>query len=173
MGRRLLIGALVVLVALGVGAAVAYVTRDDDSSDETERTTTSTTVATTTTSTTTTTAPPTTTTTLEPPRAPLPDPCGVETATIRAAIENGIDAARDGADIDTCRIPAADPTWAQVHLVARPGASVAPLVVRRQGGGGTWTIAAQGTGDVGCGIAPQAVLVDLGVVCASTGGGGV
>jgi hypothetical protein len=174
MGRRLLVGTLIVLAALGVGAAVAYVTRDDDSSDEAASTTTSTTVAPVSSSAATTTAPTTTTTTpVEAPRSPLPDPCGAETATIRATIENGIEGARDAAEIDTCRIPAADSTWAQVHLVARAGADFTPLTVLLQGGGGSWSIVDQGTGNVGCGTAPQPVLVDLGVVCTGTGGGDV
>jgi hypothetical protein len=174
MGRRILVGVLIVAGAVGIGAAVAYVTRDDDSSDRAGGSTTTTTAATTIPSTTaaSTTAPTTSPTTTEPPRAPLPDPCGAETATIRAAIDNGVDGARDGADIDTCRIAPVDTTWAAVNLVARAGADFTPLTVLLQGGGGSWAIVDQGQADVGCGQAPQQVLVDLGVLCSSTGGGG-
>ena len=57
-----------------------------------------------------------------------------------------------------------------MQLVPKPGSGFAPLIVVLQGGGGTWSIVAQGGPDAGCGEAPQQVLVDLGVVCGSTGG---
>lgn len=168
----MLIGVVIVVVAVGVGAAVAYVTRDDDSSDSTARPTTTTAATTTTLPTTTTTTAPastTPTTTTLPPGA-LPDPCGAETATIRLAIDNGVEGAAAGADIDACRLAAVDTTWASVQLVPKPGSGFAPLIVLLQGGGGTWSIVAQGGPEAGCGRAPQQVLVDLGVVCGSTGG---
>ena len=172
MSRRLVIGVLIVLVAVGIGAGVAYMTRDDDSSDTASGTTSTSATTSTTAGVTTTAAPPTstTTTTTEPPTSPLPDPCGAETATIRAAIDNGVDGARDAAAIDTCRLAAVDSTWAMVQLVAKAGSEFAPLMVLLQGGGGTWSIVDQGTANVGCGAAPQPVLVDLGVLCTSTGG---
>jgi len=58
-----------------------------------------------------------------------------------------------------------------VKLVAKPGADFSPVTVVLRGGGGSWTIVATGTSNVGCGNAPQQVLVDLGIFCASTGGG--
>lgn len=171
MGRRVVVGVLIVLLAVGAGAAVAYLTRDDEGSDTASGSTMTTTNPPSTAPSTTTAPASTTTTTDEAPRAPLPDPCGAETATIRLAIDNGVEGARDGADIETCRIAAVDSSWAAVRLTARGGSGFAPVTVLLQGGGGSWSIVDRGDGNVGCGRAPQQVLVDLGVVCASTGGG--
>jgi hypothetical protein len=171
MGRRVLIGALIVVVAVGIGAAVAYVTRDDDSSDSTTRPTTTTGASTTTTLTTTTTPPTTAPTTTTLASGALPDPCGAETATIRLAIDSGVEGATDGADIDTCRLAAVDTSWALVQLVPKAGSGFAPVSVLLQGGGGSWSIVDQGGANLGCGRAPQQVLADLGLFCTSTGGG--
>lgn len=177
MGRRLLVATVVVLVFIGAGAGVALLTRDDasDSSDSTAGTTStsaSTTSPPTTTAPATTTSAPTPTTAAVPPPAELPDPCGAEGAAIKAAIDNGIDGAAASAQVDQCRLAAVDPSWAVVLLAAKPGADFNAVTVLVHGGGGSWAIVGSGTNNVGCGSAPQQVLVDLGIVCSSAGGGG-
>jgi hypothetical protein len=102
----------------------------------------------------------------------LPDPCGAEGAAIKAAVDNGVDGAAANAQVDQCRLAAVDPSWAAVLLSAKPGAAFDTITVLVHGGGGSWAIVGSGTTNVGCGSAPQQVLVDLGIVCSSTGGGG-
>ena len=176
MARRFLVAGAIIAASIVLGTAVALLTRDDDSPDTTVGVTTTTTRAATT-STIASTAPPTsteptliTTTTTTQPENVLPDPCGAESAAIRAAIDNGIEGARDLAQIDECRLAAADMSWALVQVGPRPGTDFAALTVMVQGGGGAWAVVDQGTVDVGCGTAPQQVLVDLGVFCTGTGG---
>ena len=64
-----------------------------------------------------------------------------------------------------------DTTWALARLEAKPGAEFAATSVLLHGGGGAWAIVDSGTDGVGCGKAPQQVLVDLGLFCAGSGGG--
>jgi hypothetical protein len=177
MGRRLLVAAAIVLLFVGIGAGIALLTRDDssDSTASGPSTSASTTSSPTTTAPTTTTGEPatTTTTTAAPAPVDLPDPCGTEGATIKAAIDAGVDGAAASAQIDQCRLAAIDPSWAAVRLTAKPGADFESVTVLMQGGGGSWAIIATGSTNVGCGTAPQQVLVDLGIVCSSAGGGGL
>jgi len=173
MSRRLLLAAAIVLLFVGAGAGLALVTRDDSSDTASEPTSTSAPASSApSTSAPTTTAPVTTTTTAAPTPADVPDPCGAEGATIKAAIDNGVDGAAANAQIDECRLAAVDPSWAAVRLTAKPGSDFDTITVLVQGGGGSWAIVASGATNVGCGTAPQQVLVDLGIVCSSTGGGG-
>jgi hypothetical protein len=179
MARRWIVAGVIVAVFAAGGAAVALLTRDEgaDPSSATRGTTTTPPTASglaTTSTTPTSTGAPTaaaSTTTTEAPRAALSDPCGAETAAIRAAIENGVDGARDRASIDTCRQAPVDTSWAIVTLVAKAGANFSPISVVLHGGGGSWAVVDSGTANVACGKAPQRVLVDLGIVCTSGGGG--
>jgi hypothetical protein len=173
MGRRWIVAGIIVLACVGIGTGAALLTRDDATDEATApaTTTSSTTRATgapPSSSAPTTTAPPAST--APPTPTGLPDPCGAETGSIRAAIDSGVDGARERATVDTCRRAAVDPSWAVVTLTAQPGAEFANLTVLVQGGGGSWAIVDQGTRNVGCGQAPQQVLADLGTVCSSTGG---
>ncbi len=176
MARRWIVAAVIVAVFVAVGAGVAWVTHDDDtSSSDASRSTTTTSAAVSTTapaSTSSTTNVPGSTTTTEAPKSPLADPCGAETAAIRAAIENGVTGARDQATLSTCRQAPTDASWAVVTLVAKPGANFSPTIVVLHGGGGSWAIVDSGTANVACGKVPQQVAVDLGTVCTGGGGGG-
>jgi hypothetical protein len=177
MARRTLVGVVIVLAFVGAGAGIALISRDDSSEQSAAAGSTSTapptTVAPTTTlpppETTATTAPTTTPPSTAPPAGP-PDACGVDGATIRSALDNGIEGARDGAQVEECRLAAVDASWALVRLVPAAGSSFTPVAVLLQGGAGAWEIVATGDSNVGCGTAPQQVLVDLGIVCSSTGG---
>lgn len=175
MGRRLLVAAAIVVLFVGVGAGVALLTRDDSSDSTASSTSTSASTSsspTTTTPASTTSEPATTTTTAAPAPVDLPDPCGAEGATIKATIDAGVDGAAANAQIEQCRLAAIDPSWAAVRLTAKPGAEFESVTVLVQGGGGSWAIIGTGSTNVGCGTAPQQVLVDLGIVCSSAGGGG-
>jgi hypothetical protein len=77
--------------------------------------------------------------------------------------------ARAAAQVTACRLAAADPTWALVRLDAQPGATFTPTTVVLHGGAGSWSIVDSGTGNVGCGKAPQQVLADLGLLCTGSG----
>ena len=79
--------------------------------------------------------------------------------------------AHDRAQVAECRLAAADTTWAIARLEAKPGAEYAATTVLLHGGGGSWAVVDSGADGVGCGKAPQQVLVDLGLFCAGTGGG--
>jgi hypothetical protein len=172
MARRWIVAGVIVAVFVGVGVGAALLTREDDGAGSAAPSTTTTLAPR---STTTTAVPedptPTSTSTTAPPPPTVPDPCGAETAAIRGAIEIAVEGARDGAELDTCRLAAIDPAWALARLVARAGAAFEPVNVLLQGGGGVWTVIDVGPATVGCGRAPQQVLVDLGMVCASGGGG--
>ncbi|HEX5586722.1 MAG TPA: hypothetical protein VFZ17_05400 [Acidimicrobiia bacterium] len=177
MGRRLLVAAAVVLLFVGAGAGIALLTSDDSSDTSTAGSTSTSAPASSSapssTTPATTAAPATTTPTVAPADAALPDPCGAEGATIKAAIDNGVDGAAANAQVDECRLAAVDPSWAAVRLVAKPGGSFDTITVLVHGGGGSWEIVGSGAANVGCGAAPQQVLVDLGIVCSSSGGGGL
>jgi hypothetical protein len=110
-------------------------------------------------------------TTIAPVEAPPPGTCAAEAGPIRAAVNAGVPGALDGARATECRLAAVDATWAVMRLEAKPGAGFAATTVLLHNNAGTWTIAASGTADVGCGTAPQQVLVDLGLFCSGTGGG--
>ena len=101
-----------------------------------------------------------------------PGPCGVDTGSIRAAIDAGVPNAAAAAELASCRVAASDPTWASVQLTARAGAQFDPVTVIVHGGAGSWAIVASGGPSAGCGRAPQSVIVDLGQFCAGNGGGG-
>jgi hypothetical protein len=173
MGRRFIIGVIVVVVFVSAGAAFALLTRDGDTADTAGGTTTTTAAtsstapsnSSTTTRATTTTVSPTTTTV-------VPGLCGAVGAVIQASVNNGVDGARDRAQIDECRLAAADTSWAVVRLVAKPRANFANTTVLLHSAGGAWAVVATGGDDAGCSKAPQQVLVDLGIVCSSGGGGG-
>jgi len=172
MSRRLVVAAVVVLVFVAGGAALALLTRDDSPSTSASGSTTSSRPPTTTSGATTTIGPTTTSGATATTTTPaLPDPCGADGGAIRAAIDAGIAGARDGAQVDQCRLAAVDSSWAAVRLVAKAGSTFSPVTVVLHSGGGSWTVVANGMQDVGCGTAPQQVLVDLGILCSSSGGG--
>jgi hypothetical protein len=110
-----------------------------------------------------------TTTTSSPP-AVLPGPCGIDAGPITAAVDAGVAGARTNATLTDCRHAAVDTSWVLVHLEAKPGTQFAPTSVLLHGGGGSWTIVDSGSNQVGCGKAPQQVLVDLGLLCVGSGG---
>jgi len=168
MGRRAVIG--IVVVALVVAAGAAFALWADDDSPDTAGSTTTTTVATTsTTAPVTSTAPATTAPSTTAPTAAV-DACGTEQAAITAAIDNGVTGARDRAQVEECRLAAVDRSWAAVRLVPKPGATFTAATVVVRGGGGAWSVV--GTDTSACGSTPQQVLVDLGILCLSGGGSG-
>jgi hypothetical protein len=165
------------VVLAAAGAAVALATDDDSDGTRSAPNTSSTTVATTPAPSTTapvTTVPPATTvaptTTTALPEGAPPGTCAAEAAAIRAAVDAGVPGAHDGAQVAECRLAAVDATWAIVRLEAKPGTGFAAATVVLHSSAGAWTIVDSGTGDVGCGKAPQQVLVDLGLFCTGTGG---
>jgi len=168
MSRRVVIGIVVIALFVAAGAAFAL-WADDDSTDTAVSTTTTTVATSSTTAPVTTTAPATTAPTTTAPPAAV-DACGAEQAAITAAIDNGVSGARDRAQVEECRLAAVDPSWAAVRLVARPGATFTAATVVVRGGGGAWAVV--GTDTSACGSTPQQVLVDLGILCLSGGGGG-
>jgi hypothetical protein len=173
MARRWILIAVVAAVLVVGGVFAARAIRDDGT--DTAKRAPSTTGAPSSTVSSTTTAPastvaPTTTSTPTSTTGP-PDPCGADTASIRAAIDAAVSGAAQAADIATCRLAASDPTWAAVDLTAKPGAQFAALTVVVHGTSGTWSVVAQGGPEAGCGLAPQQVIVDLGQFCAGSGGG--
>ncbi|MEX1008243.1 MAG: hypothetical protein WD271_10425 [Acidimicrobiia bacterium] len=185
MARNWIVGGVVVLVLAAAGAAVALRAKEGGGNDAQSAPATNSTAPTAPASSTTappTTAPPTTApaeTTVAPttsaPPAPgspagsPPGPCGVEVGAIRAAVDNGVTGARDGAEVAECRLAAVDPSWALVFLDPKSGAEFAESTVVLHGGGGAWTIVDMGTSQIGCGKVPQQVLVDLGLFCVGSG----
>jgi hypothetical protein len=168
VGRRLVVGLLVLALFAAAGAAFVLLSGDDDASDTAQGTTT--TIATGRTaapSSSPTTAPATT----APPTAsssPVPDACGAEGAAISTAVNAGVAGARERAQVVECRFAAVDTSWASVRLVARPGADFTTTTVVVHGGGGSWAIV--GTGSGACSQTPPQVRADLGLLCASGGG---
>jgi cytoskeletal protein RodZ len=177
MARRWILTAVLAAVLVVAAVFAAHAIRDDETAPESATGTTATTAAVVTTTTTvaTTTVPATTTTTTTATTATTttgpPGPCGTDAGPIRVAIDAAVNGAGN-ADVDACRLAASDPTWAAVHLVARPGAQFAATTVIVHGGAGSWSVVAQGGTNAGCGQAPQQVIVDLGQFCAGTGGNG-
>jgi hypothetical protein len=178
MSRRWVISIVVLVAVLVAAAAVVLATRDDDSSDAGSpvrpQTTSSATSSSSTTLPSGTTLPATSTTTAPNPAATtttsVPDPCAAQGGSIRAALDDAIVGVRESADMDSCRLAAVDPSWAVVHLVARPGQTFDALTVLMHSSGTSWAIVGSGTSNVGCNSAPQQVLADLGIICASRGG---
>jgi hypothetical protein len=171
MARRWIITAIVAAVLVVAAVFAAREIRDDDTDTAAREATTTSEARTTTT----TVAPATTVAPTSTPTSTTgpPGPCGADTGPIRAAIDATVSGAGQNADVASCRLAASDPTWAAVNLTAQPGAQFAPLTVIVHGGGGSWTVVAQGGTDAGCGQAPQQVIVDLGQFCTGTGGGAV
>jgi hypothetical protein len=171
---------IVVAAALVVAAVFAAKAIRDDGTDTAARHRTTTTASTSTSapSTTSTTAAPSTTgagtTTSSAPTSTTgpPGPCGTATGAIRTAVDAAVSGAAQSADVASCRLAASDPSWAAVKLDAKPGAQFDAVTVVLHGGGGAWSVVAQGGPGAGCGQAPQQVIVDLGQFCAGTGGGG-
>jgi hypothetical protein len=178
MSRRWVVALVAIVGVAAAGAVIALVTHDSDNNHDTaartttssSTTSTSTTAVTTTTSTTTTTTP--TTTTAPPPvTGTAPGPCGAQLGAIRSAIDASVSGAQSGADTAECRLAASDPSWAAVHLVAKPGASFDATTVVLHDDNGAWTVIATDGPSAGCGKAPQQVIADLGQFCVGTGGG--
>jgi len=175
VARKWIVAGIVALVvAGGLFVAVVLPSIDDGgttgrSAPSTRRSTSTTAVAPSTTVT-----PPSSTdtlpTTTTSPAGILPGSCGVDAGPIAAAIDAAVAGARTGAAVTECRHAAVDPSWVLVRLEAKPGAQFAPTSVLLQGGGGSWTIVDSGSNQVGCGKAPQQVLVDLGLLCLGSGG---
>ena len=170
------VGGIVVLALVIVGVVVFAPDDGSDSSDSAPgaTSTTATTGPSPATSVPVTTVAPATTApaTTAPAAAPVPGTCAAEATAIRAAVDAGVAGALDGAEVAECRLAAVDATWAVMRLEAKPGSGFAATTVLLHSSDGTWTIADSGTGEVGCGRAPQQVLVDLGLFCIGAGGSG-
>jgi hypothetical protein len=166
MGRRVAVAVLLVLLVAAAGATVALIAGDDDANDTAGGPTTSSpaTASTATPSTSApTTAPPTTTT------PPVVGECGLEQAAIVAAVNDGVDGARDRTHVEQCRLAAIDPSWAAVLVVPNPGVAFEETTIVLRGGAGSWAVVGRSTD--ACAQATQQVLADLGIVC--VGGGGL
>ena len=95
--------------------------------------------------------------------APAVDAPAVERAVRTSPATAGVDpAAYRVADV---RLSAADATWAAASLEPT-GPDLEPADVVLHLRGGAWEVADLGSAEVGCGIAPVAVLGDFGTACA-------
>ena len=86
----------------------------------------------------------------------------IEGAVRSSPLTAGVDGSRYA--VRDVRVSAADPAWAAARL-APVGADLEPAEVVLQQVDGRWEVADLGTAEVGCGVAPEAVLTDLGAVC--------
>jgi hypothetical protein len=177
VGRRWIVAGLVVVVAVALGVGLALASNGDSPNgkpaDSASR---AATTRSTQPSTTTVPMPlpvpaeapaTTATTTPAPARGTAPDACGAEQPAITTAIRASASAS-PAAPVVQCRFAASDRRWVAVMLDDRaaPGATV--LLLQDNG---AWRVIASGTRNVGCGLAPQTVLVDLGLLCIGSGGG--
>lgn len=175
--RRWIVIALVVVAAAAIGGGLALALNGDGRSDDARSSSTtastravaSTATSAPSTATTATAAPTATAATTAPARSrdSVPELCGAEQAAISAAIAASVGSASPTV-IAQCRFAASDRRWIVVLLDDQATGGATVLLVQENG---AWRVVARGTDNVGCGLAPQGVLVDLGLLCIGSGGG--
>ena len=94
--------------------------------------------------------------------APAADVPAVEQAVRTSPLTAGVDPGRY--TVQDVRLSAADPAWAGASL-APVGADLEPADVVLRSVAGRWEVVDLGSAEVGCGIAPEPVLSDLGLTC--------
>lgn len=99
------------------------------------------------------------------------DPTPVEAQAIDAAVHASSQTSAvpdQDFTVQHIRVSTAGP-WAAARLVPRPGTIFSPAFVVLGGGATAWRVRQVGTIDVGCGLAPRAVAIDLGLGCPPPG----